>query len=130
MADISKELSAASELLENSQLMAVSVDPGLRHINLEFMVFGGHPDIVIRCSGIIMSNLSKPPDEDEAFYIGEARFSRISDGGLQVLTSMNYKFKKPEGGTATFPGHSLYHAHFEGAIVLDIVCEDIIRVPS
>ncbi len=97
-------------------------------VTLEFTTFPDRQRIDLEIGQVIhivfARTLEEENVEEPPYWVGEVGFDELKDGGAEILTRLNYGFRKAseDKEAAAYPGTTLYHLHAEGAIVLDIVC--------
>jgi hypothetical protein len=70
--------------------------------------------------------LSRHPDEEGTFLLGELTLSKTGAGGEPVLEQLGFGFSDANGKPVAGTGDHLYHLHLEGDILLDAVCATVV----
>jgi hypothetical protein len=120
---ITSETQALLNRLRNFQLVEISFEPTAFSAHLTFTFGPNVKDIAIQLFEITHFVLSKDPDDNEGCYlINEVTLTKVSDGGLEILSSLNYPFKNRDGSVFFYPSKSLFYLNLEGDICLSVVC--------
>lgn len=120
--NISPNIQALLKYLRKSQLVGISFEPTKLSMRLEFTVGSQGDDIVIQLFQIIHLVLSKDPDDNKIFYVGEINLIPIENGGKEILSFLLYPFRERDGSVASYPSQSLFHLHIEGGICIEVIC--------
>jgi hypothetical protein len=120
---ITPETQALLDRLRDFQLVEISFKPTEWSIHLTFTFGPNVKDIVVNLFEIAHFILSKNPDDNDGCYmVGEVTLTSITDGGLRVLSSLNYPFKNRDGSIFSYPSKQLFYWHLEGDVCLEVIC--------
>ncbi|MBW4630988.1 MAG: hypothetical protein KME30_03510 [Iphinoe sp. HA4291-MV1] len=111
--------------LKSADLVGISLLPQSFGLRLDFTFGPESGDAKIELYRIFHLVLSQPlnsDDEDFCFWVGEVELRKVEESGNQILSTLSYPFKNPNGSIET--GSSLIYFRLEGDICLEVVCEN------
>lgn len=127
------QLSEVLERLRYYALSAIELEEDLRRAKLTFVsTVDGEPDIAIELPEPLFVKISRTPDDDAPYLVGDIRITALDpDEENRLLTTLNYSFRQDDTNVVPSFGKQLFHLSMEGSICLDIVCQDYsIRLPT
>lgn len=111
-------------MLSNYQLDSMSNYGVFSTIDI-LLSFNGSDITKITLKNVIHSVFSRDVDtEEDCLYVGEVSLRRLESDKKSVLASLKYSFVEQDGDTPGFPDEQLYLFHLEGAVVMDVICQD------
>lgn len=119
---ISENVQSLLKYLKRSQLVGISVEPSNLSITLEFTHGTQGCNVIIKVFQVVHFIISKDPDDNDVFYVGNINLITIEDGGKEILSSLLYPFTEQDGGVGIYPSRCLFHLHIEGGICIEVVC--------
>lgn len=114
------------ERLRYYALAAVEMDAEVKSIKLNFVsTTDGEEDLRIEFFEPLLIKLSRTPDDDGPYLIGDLTLEALSlDEEKKLMERLGYYFRDPDTNNPPSFGRQLFHFFLEGAICIDIVFED------
>ena len=111
--------------LRNSQITEISISP--IDFSIKFTLtfaFNTHSkNFVIQLFEVAHISCSKDVEDNEGCYVVyEIKLNEISDGGKNILSSLNYPIKNRNGDVFSYPSKTLFHFHLEGDMCIEAIC--------
>lgn len=83
------------------------------------------PDIAVELFEPLFIRISRTPDDDSPYLVGDIRISALgSDEENRLLTMLSYSFREDDTNAVPSFGKQLFHFSMEGSICIDLVCQD------
>lgn len=102
---------------------SVLIDPVLRTMHISFVsTVEQEDDIVLKLARPILIKISKLPEDEELFLVGEIKLRILEDDRVLVLNELQFGFKLTDEVSVSDLPTRLYHFHLEGHMCLDVVC--------
>ena len=121
--DLERLSVVCANLLDNADV-DVSLDAQTATVTLDFTAGGSLERVVFRCSRFWRFSYAKAGCEDECVFVGGTRVSVI-EGGEAVLEALTGGREEPGVPCpAWVPPSRLFHVTTEGAVMIDIPCEE------
>jgi hypothetical protein len=120
------QLQQTLERLRYYALSAIDVQGDVRRTKLTFVsTVDREEDISIELFELLFIRISRTPDDDPPYMVGEIKISALSaNEEKRLLTTLGYSFREDDTNAIPSFGKQLFHFTLEGSICLDIVCED------
>ncbi len=113
------------EKLRNFHISDIYVNPINLSVKLT-LTFPSDPSIenvYIELEKIVHIAFSKELEENEdCFFILDIFLEEISDGGSDILSSLNYPLHNTDGSVFSYPLQPLFYFRLEGGLFIEAVC--------